>query len=131
MAIGKNTPSATTATLEASPMPSQRISSGSRAILGIGKVAAMIGCTTASASAKNPTATPTLTPATAPTPKPQARRSRLVTRWTRSWPERAMSMPSASTPEGAGRKSADTQPVRVTSSHSTTIPSSASTRTTR
>src|SRR5216683_1359335 len=108
MAIGKKTPSATTATLEASPMPSQRISSGSSAILGIGNVAAMSGCTTASAREKNPTATPTLMPASAPIAKPQARRSRLRARCTKIWPETAMSQPSARTPSGsraaAGRR---------------------------
>ena len=52
----------------------------------------------------------------------QARRSRLVARCTKSWPETAMSQPSASTPSGDGRKSADTKPVRVISSQSTTRP---------
>ena len=99
--------------------------------MGIGKVAAMIGCTTASASAKNPTATPTPTPASAPIPKPQARRSRLLSRCTKSCPERTMSSPSSSTPEGDGRKSEETHPVRVSSSHVSTSPSRASTRTAR
>ncbi len=36
MQVGKNTPSATTVTLDVSPMPSHRMNSGSSAILGTG-----------------------------------------------------------------------------------------------
>src|SRR6185503_15418436 len=48
MAIGKNTPSAITEILDASPRPSHRIRSGRSAIFGIGNVAAIRGWPTAS-----------------------------------------------------------------------------------
>ena len=76
-------------------MPSQRISSGSSAIFGTGKVAAMIGLPIASSTPKTPTARPTATPASAPRPKPSAIRSRLVTTCVVSSPERSISRPLA------------------------------------
>src|SRR5205823_1696594 len=77
IAIGKKTPRAMTATLDGSPSPSQRMSSGSSAIFGTGNVAASTGVPTASAAAKKPTVTPTTTPAAAPRAKPSTRRCRL------------------------------------------------------
>ena len=78
--MGKKTPSAITATLGGSPMPSHRMRSGRSAIFGIGKVAAMTGMTTASARLEKPTAMPTTIPASAPMAKPRASRRRLEPR---------------------------------------------------
>ena len=131
IAIGKKTPRAMTATLDGSPSPSQRMSSGSSAIFGTGNVAASTGVPTASAAAKKPTVTPTTTPAAAPRAKPSTRRCRLDARWPSSSPERSISHPSASTPSGDGRNSTGTRPVRASASHATSNETSAITRSPR
>ena len=112
-------------------MPSQRIRSGSSAIFGMGKVAAMSGWPTASAREKKPVKTPTATPAAAPAAKPSTSRRRLAPTCTKSWPEAAISPSSRSTPTGDGRKSAGIQPTRVSASQRTRSPASAATRSSR
>src|SRR5688572_4197370 len=131
MAIGKNTPSAITATFDGSPSPSQRMSSGSKAIFGIGNVAAMTGVPTASATAKKPTTTPTATPRAAPTAKPSSSRDSDAARWPTSSPERSISAASISTPTGDGKNRTGTQPTRATASHAATRPTSATSRSAR
>src|SRR5437660_6673492 len=111
-----------TAIFDGSPRPSHRISKGSRAIFGIGNVAAISGVPIASATAKNPTATPMAIPRTLPMTKPHARRWRLAPRCTSSSPLSSMSQPSRSTPTGDGRKSTGTAPARASASQSTTRP---------
>jgi hypothetical protein len=130
-ARGKNTPRAITATFDGSPIPSQRIRSGSSAILGMGKVAAMRGVPTASATENTPTTIPTAIPAAPPRTKPRISRLRLAARCTASSPDTSMSRASRSTPSGDGRKRAGTQPARHKSSQSTTTPTSAATRSAR
>src|SRR5256886_1694247 len=128
IAIGKKTPSMITATFDASPIPSQRIRSGSSAIFGIEKVAAISGLPTASATLQKPVTSPTETPPRAPSPKPRAMRRRLVATWVASSPDRAISTPASITPSGDGRKSAGIRPVRVRSSQSTRRATRAATR---
>jgi hypothetical protein len=74
MAIGKKVPSAMVATLEASPMPSQRIRSGSSAIFGIGNSAEMNGTPAERPSDDRPISPPTATPKAAPTSQPSPMR---------------------------------------------------------
>ena len=66
MAVGKNTLSAIVATFEPSPMPSHRMSSGSSAIFGIGKIAATNGRPAARATVKRPIVRPKQMPNTVP-----------------------------------------------------------------
>ena len=67
----KNTPSAMVAIFGSSPIPSQRINSGSSAIFGIGNSAEMKVMPTPRASVDSPIAKPTITPATVPSSQPQ------------------------------------------------------------
>ena len=70
MTVGKNTLSAIVATFEPSPMPSQRIKSGSSAIFGIGNSAATSGRPTARETVNRPIMSPTATPNSVPMTQP-------------------------------------------------------------
>ena len=78
MAVGKKAPSAIVAIFEGSPMPNQRMKSGSIAILGIGKSAAITGMPTDRAMLEMPIASPATMPAEAPSDQPIRSRRRLA-----------------------------------------------------
>ena len=71
----KNTPSAMVAIFGSSPIPSQRINSGSSAIFGIGNSAEMKVMPTPRASVDSPIAKPMITPATVPSSQPKPMRT--------------------------------------------------------
>ena len=68
--VGKNTLKAIVATFEPSPIPSQRMRSGSSAIFGIGKSAATSGKPTARDTVKSPIMSPAPTPNSVPSTQP-------------------------------------------------------------
>ena len=70
MTVGKNTLSAIVATLDPSPMPSQRINSGNSAIFGIGNNALTSGRPTARDNVNKPIMSPTATPHSVPITHP-------------------------------------------------------------
>ena len=106
--------------LDASPMPSHRISSGSSAIFGTGKVAAITGLPIASSTPKTPTARPTATPASAPSPKPSTIRFEAGDDVGGQLARAQHLEAAAQHRQRRGRNSGGTHPVRVSSSHSTT-----------
>jgi hypothetical protein len=129
MTTGKKTPSAIITTLGASPMPSQRIMSGSSAIFGSGYVAAMSGLPTASASREVPRTRPTRVPVSAPSAKPSPIRRSESPRCRASSPLVTIRPASTTTLLGGGRNSGGTQPTRLAASQSTTSPSTDATLT--
>ena len=73
--VGKNTPNASVAILEPSPMPNQMMNSGTSAIFGIGNSADTTAMPGERSSDDRPTARPRPIPNTVPTIQPIASRA--------------------------------------------------------
>src|SRR5579883_1506724 len=118
MVVGKNTPSAIVAIFDGSPMPNHRISSGSRAILGIGNNAETIGMPAARAAEKMPMASPTASPAAVPISQPGMMRASEAVTWPTSVPSCHSATSAFTTLSGLGMKSGGSRPVLEAICHS-------------
>jgi hypothetical protein len=121
MTMGKKTPKAMTATLDGSPMPSQRMRRGRMAILGMGNVAAMRGLPTASGMLKKPIRMPTTRPTMHAILKPRRIRLRLARTCLNIKPVFSMLHPSSKIALGAGRKRGGIHSLRLTNSQTMRI----------
>ena len=97
-------------------MPNQRMSKGSMAILGMGKVAAIIGFPRASGMLKKPIRIPTIMPREQARRNPQRIRERLARICLKIKPVLTISHPSARMALGAGRNKGVTHCRRLTNS---------------
>src|SRR6185369_8661004 len=107
------------ATFDASPMPSQRMNSGSSAIFGIGNSAATAGTPIERGSDQMPIAAPTPRPQTVPSDQPVAMRNSESVTFRQNASERISPASAWPIADRGGSASALTQPARAAVSHNT------------
>ena len=115
--VGKNTPNASVAIFDPSPMPNQIMNSGTSAILGIGNSAETTAIPGDRASVNSPTASPSAMPVTVPTVQPTASRSSDALRCAHNSPLRVSDTKDCATPTGAGKNSGGIHPAEHPNCH--------------